>query len=669
MKILTKRRSLLAILFLAALAAIAYLGKSTQFGFFSDDWYLLYGGVNYGAAQFWDIFIIDRPLRGILYFILYSVLKTNVGAYFYLSVLVRLAGALGLFLTLQLIWKERRAFCTVAATLFLVYPGFLEQPNGMDYMALQLTVVAMIFSLYLSIKYLEAKRTAKLIYFVLASGLAFTSYLFMEYYVGAEAYRFLFLGFILWPASGSLVTKAKRVLWQLCPFLVAPIAFVFWRLFFFTSQRSNTSTAFLYESLSASWLQSFAEIARRFIVDASEVALGAFVTPLAYMAARINATEFLIAVLLGLVSVALLLFYLKTEEPDALPDQPKTRKDMLTFALLGLAAALLCLVPINLAQREVTFPFFSRFSLASSVGVAIFLAGMASLQANRKLRTAMLATLLFLSVSIQYANNVRFSMEWTETQRFWQNMIWRAPDLQDGTTLTGFRTAPIYEGYFIWSPANLIYREPSDSTISLSAEVLNRDILRNIMLKAPYEKDQRSMIIRHDYNKLLLFSMPTTSSCLRLIDAAQIELSIYDDPLIALAAPYSSTANIMEADAIQYEMFTEILRTSPVEENWCYFYQQAALARQFGDWEQVAALAEAARAGGYAPYDPIEWMPFIQAFAYLGNEARAGELIALMSADPFYKLQACTIFEGKQASGNEAVDAGNLFLAAQFCSE
>ncbi|MCL4258137.1 MAG: hypothetical protein KJZ53_06360, partial [Anaerolineales bacterium] len=71
--------------------------------------------------------------------------------------------------------------------------------------------------------------------------------------------------------------------------------------------------------------------------------------------------------------------------------------------------------------------------------------------------------------------------------------------------------------------------------------------------------------------------------------------------------------------------------------------------------------------GELKPYDPVEWMPFIQAFAYLGEDARAIELIDLLNEDAFYRSQACTIFEGKQPSGDEAVDAGNRFLAAQFC--
>src|SRR5690606_20262425 len=100
------------------------------------------------------------------------------------------------------------------------------------------------------------------------------------------------------------------------------------------------------------------------------------------------------------------------------------------------------------------------------------------------------------------ANNARFALEWSETRRFWQHVIWRVPGLEDGATLTGFRTTPIYEGYFIWSPANLLYRPPAlnlpyrppdkDVPLPLSAEVLNPEVLRSIVLNEPYEKELRS---------------------------------------------------------------------------------------------------------------------------------------------------------------------------------
>jgi len=54
------------------------------------------------------------------------------------------------------------------------------------------------------------------------------------------------------------------------------------------------------------------------------------------------------------------------------------------------------------------------------------------------------------------------------------------------------------------------------------------------------------------------------------------------------------------------------------EHGWCYYFQKADLARQLGDWEQVAQLAEIAFQLDDQPNDPAERFPFIEAYAHLG---------------------------------------------------
>ena len=61
------------------------------------------------------------------------------------------------------------------------------------------------------------------------------------------------------------------------------------------------------------------------------------------------------------------------------------------------------------------------------------------------------------------------------------------------------------------------------------------------------------------------------------------------------------------------------------EHDWCYYYQKAELARQMGDWEQVAGLADQALAQGFSPNKPQEWLAFIEAFTFTGRWPEALE--------------------------------------------
>jgi hypothetical protein len=660
-----------SILLLILIAILAYFGRINKLGFYSDDWYLLYGGVNFGAKRFFDIFSVDRPFRGWLQFILFSLFNTQILYYYLLAVGVRLAGALGLFWLLSLIWKDKIVPITSAAVLFLVYPGFLEQPNAMDYMAHQIALTAMIFSIAFSIKYFTNNIYKKLFYFLIATAFALICYSLMEYFLGMEGYRFLFIAFYLWDQKNDkLFKKLLRILFAVLPFIVAPIIFAYWRLFIFSSTRVTTSAELILSNFTESILLSIVNFLKRFLVDIGETVLGAYIMPISQLVLKLGGKEFIFAIFFGLAAAAghLLFIWFKRSPTSSTGADPQSDKKTLILTLLALLGAVICLVPVNLAERDVSYLFFNRFALPSALGVTIFIVGMISMIPKRKIQISILSLFVFVSVFTQFANNVKYSDEWLQSQKFWQSFIWRVPNLENGTTLVGLRPSPIYEGYYIWSPANLIYRPTNSKKITISAEVLNRDIVKNIQLKLPYEKDLRSLEIEHNYAKTLVFSQPTEKSCLRLIDNQQIELSIYDDEVIELAAPYSSINMILADSAVNYDAFSDLFRTDTSADTWCFYYEQAALARQFGDWDKIIELIDTTESKGLSPYDSIEWMPFIQAFAYTGNMDRAELLIDEMIHTDYYKAEACEIFKSKPISENANINTGNQLLEKAFCA-
>jgi tetratricopeptide (TPR) repeat protein len=59
---------------------------------------------------------------------------------------------------------------------------------------------------------------------------------------------------------------------------------------------------------------------------------------------------------------------------------------------------------------------------------------------------------------------------------------------------------------------------------------------------------------------------------------------------------------------------------------WCYYFQKADLARQFGQWDQVLRLwQEAVSLAAQSQYGP-EYLPFIEAYARKGQWDRAADL-------------------------------------------
>jgi hypothetical protein len=59
---------------------------------------------------------------------------------------------------------------------------------------------------------------------------------------------------------------------------------------------------------------------------------------------------------------------------------------------------------------------------------------------------------------------------------------------------------------------------------------------------------------------------------------------------------------------------------------WCYYFQKADLARQLGDWEEVAALGDKAFKLDDFPNNPVERFVFIEGYAHSGDWERALKL-------------------------------------------
>jgi hypothetical protein len=60
-------------------------------------------------------------------------------------------------------------------------------------------------------------------------------------------------------------------------------------------------------------------------------------------------------------------------------------------------------------------------------------------------------------------------------------------------------------------------------------------------------------------------------------------------------------------------------------QNWCYYFEQADLARQMRNWEQVADLGDKAFKLDDYPNDPLERFIFVEGYAHAGQWQKALE--------------------------------------------
>ena len=88
------------------LGFLAYVPLMHKFGFYRDDWYMLWVGRAFGPQGIIDLFAFDRPFVGYIYSASYQLLGENPILWQVYSFSLRVIGALGFLWLLRRLWPE-----------------------------------------------------------------------------------------------------------------------------------------------------------------------------------------------------------------------------------------------------------------------------------------------------------------------------------------------------------------------------------------------------------------------------------------------------------------------------------------------------------------------------------------------------------------------------------
>ncbi|HSQ40006.1 MAG TPA: hypothetical protein VLM78_07580, partial [Anaerolineales bacterium] len=287
-------------------------------------------------------------------------------------------------------------------------------------------------------------------------------------------------------------------------------------------------------------------------------------------------------------------------------------------------------------------------------GAAMAIVAMLNYLSSARLRWGLVGLLTGIAVLTHFANAVNIAREADAVKDFWWQISWRVPQMRPGTTLAAQFPASIQEDYFLWGAANLIYYPDPQSAQPIEAPIgavllTPENVTRILTGKGVDEPDRRNTHVTMDYGNMLILAQTEPGACVRVLDGAQPELSASDDPRIMLVASQSKIENVIAEG--QSPIPLEAAFGSEPAHEWCWYYQQASLARQMGNWESVAALGDEALKLGFYPADSVEWMPFMQAYAVLGREKDLKKLASILGADAFLEQQACSILMNMAEDG------------------
>jgi hypothetical protein len=651
---LRRHELLIVIGLIVVIAAITYLPLVNQMGYYHDDWHLI--ASQESGISLSRMFTVDRPGLGIAYELIFKILGENPLGWNLFSFAVSVAGAVFLILLLRLIWPKRTLETSLVVLLFVVYPGFLQQPSANTFSTSFVAYTAAIFSVLATIVAIKYQSLwIKLIATALAVVSAL-SYLYVcEYLIGLEGMRLILMGYVIFRTPGSTLRKRLgTLLLYWLPNLAAALGFLYWRVFLFSGSRQTTDIGALLQGYQSHPLQGLLtlifETAKSFV---NSVVVAWFL-PFYNSISSVQYRDLIIAVSCGLAGFGLLLAYIIGMERGSGAKTEDEEMDSVHWAgdamLLGALITLVTLVPIVFSGRDVRFNgSFDRYTQQSTIGIGLLVVGLIFYTFTTQWRKYVIALLLGLSIITQYNNAVYYRDFWNIQKNLWWQTTWRVPSLKKGTVMMPL-LPPNYrfgEDFEIWAPWNRIYR-PQVGPIKIVSEVLNDDTAREVISGETDDRNIRFITYTKQFKLALIASMPTPDSCVHYIDGSEPQYSGHEDPLIMVVGPYSriDQINLTGSAADPPE---DIFGNEPAH-GWCYYYEKADLARQGQDWLQVVALGDETVKLGLAPGDVSEWLPFMQGYFMAGDTGRAKQLAQYLLTDASASDWICKpIVEGRTA--------------------
>ena len=636
----TLRSSLAVPLSYLILAILNYGLLMHKLGFYWDDFPYLYLNHSQGISGYPAYMAGDRPFSAWFFMLEGFLFGENPLGYHFFALILRWAGACMFYLVLEKIFTENRNLNFISAALFLVYPAFLQQHISLIYSL----HFAVLFFFFLSVFFmlLSLENHSHYLLFTILGLLTSLSIFSSEYFAFLEFVRPVFIQLFYEKQKPAVFIPKKKTLQIWFPFLISFLVFFTWRIFIFKFPTYSPKLIDIFKQNIFSGFGYFlSRLANDFFTVAFKSWLPIFQDPLkAFSNPQLIIVWFLVS------SVSILVVIHITHKK--LPQQTnKNTTTNLRYIYLGLFFISLAGIPIWITDLPIKLEFaWDRLALPFSPGVSLFITGLFSEIFNKSsLRNIALGLLIGLSSGYQYLNSYEYLQEWISLNNFFYQLTWRAPGLTPGTTLlTDQFILKYYSDNSLTAPLNWIY-DSNNHTLNLNYMFYFLDVRlgrrlpglgKGLEINQPY----RSFSFQGSTDQIL-FLRYNPPSCMHVLDNSTRTVPDKTTPNLSKAINLSNPSLIQPQPSFHFPDFF----LDENKQDWCYFFEKAELARQQSDWKKIIQLANEAFNNHFQPYDPVELLPFIEAYGHESDFTSALQLSksALQTSNEL-KIQICGIW-------------------------
>ncbi len=621
------------------------------FGLYGDDWLYLHNYHSAGAWSFHKFVAADRPFSGWVYWLVSPLFGENAAPYHVFLLILRWASGVLFWLVLKRLFPAQERQMGWAALLFVVFPGFVQQPIAVQYI-LHFTILNLfLFSLLSMLMAAQAWQAGRRRAFAWLYGLSLlTAFgLFsMEYFAGLELLRPVLLWRVL---RGQLPGRNlwRRIAAQWAPFLAVIAAFAFWRVFIF---KFPTYQPQLLNAFQESPLRGIVWLAKRALTNLLTVNAESWRQMLVLPGEDGSLLLFLALVLAGAAFSA---FAMLRVDSEASADD-RNQRWAVEAGLLGVFSMLVGGAPIWFAgvPLEIAFPW-DRSMLPFMPGACLLLVVLIHLIIQRRFHTVLLALIFGLSIGVQYRNALVYRGEQQALNDYFWQLTWRAPQLKSGTIIA--------------SDAIPLFRFSDNDLTPLLNWTYAPDLRQyqqeykyfdlSLRLGSQIERAEKGLPVQHSYrgygftgstdDVLVVHNQP--GGCLHVLRPDEDYPGL---PETVVQTRVLSNPGVIDLSG---QAAPPVVLGNEPEHGWCYLYERAALAVQFGDWEQAGELATQAGELGTDGRDPFELLPFVEGFAHSGDMENASAWSQVVADDGRFARNLCQTWERIGAQPELSADA------------
>lgn len=634
---------------LLVVCGISYGLLAPWLGFYSDDWLVIWilhslgpsGSGGEGSGIHWRFLseglTESRPFLGLLYSVTWRLVGEAPLGWHILALVARWLGSIAAWWTICGVWPERRSEAAWAGLLFAVYPGFTQQPIAFTHAHGSLIPLALfVFSLGAMVWAVRVRR-----FFwpltVLALFSTAASNLIVERFVGLELLRPVLLWLAFEAQAKAVRERIRFTMFYWLPYAVVVFGAVAWRLFLFKPARAAADQSLLVAAALAHPVHEATVRLGAVASDVIETGLIAWAETFRPEIFDFGSGSALAAFAISVIGMLAVILYLggvtRTRDGNPTEADDAHKRWSKQAIVVGLFALVVSGLPIWFARRQVILNDpFDRYAVSFMLGACVFAVGLISIAVRtRRQRIAIVGLIVGLALGFHFRNANRFRQDWNRQKALFWQLTWRAPGLEQGTSVL-IDQAPFIQArdYSLSASLNFVYARDRHSA---NLDYYFFDLSKNLGDEVPrlaegvdLQRDVRAVSFRGSSSSSISiwYSPP---GCLRILDPSGSELRQLT-PLARAASAISHPGRVVVQIGGQAEPPSWLFGPEPAP-CWCYYFEKADLARQQHEWQRAAQLGDEARHLGLKPADPTEWLPFAEAYTNLSRYEDVREIARL----------------------------------------